>query len=84
MSVKNVVKVMNFHSLLRVDKSRKKAAMFFDTEKELLKLIKKVMFNKNIILDKKMLTLKDDNLVLTVYIGNELGLCCVVNSSLSY
>ena len=29
MSVKNVVKVMNFHSLLKVDKSRRKAAMYF-------------------------------------------------------
>lgn len=83
MSVKNVVKVMNFHSLLRVDKSRKKAAMFFDTEKELLKLIKKVMFNKNIILDKKMLTPKDENPVLTVYIGNDLGFCGDFNFSVN-
>ena len=83
MSVKNVVKVMNFHSLLRVDKSRKKAAMFFDTEKELLKLIKKVMFNKNIILHKKMLTPNDENPVLTVYIGNDLGFCGDFNFSIN-
>ena len=51
MSIKNVVKVMNFHSLIRVDKARKKAAMYFDTEEELFKLIKKVIFNKNIILE---------------------------------
>ena len=55
MSVKNVVKVMNFHSLLRVDKSRRKAAMYFETQAELLKLIKKVVFNKNMILDKKLI-----------------------------
>ena len=43
MSVKNVVKVMNFHSLLKVDKSRRKASMYFDTEIELFKIIKKIL-----------------------------------------
>lgn len=75
MPIKNVVKVMNFHSLIRVDKARKKAAMYFDTEEELFKLIKKVIFNKNIILDKQFLKPKDSNPVLNVYIGNDLGFC---------
>lgn len=75
MSVKNVVKVMNFHSLLRVDKARKKADMYFDTEEELFKLIKKVIFNKNILLDKKWKKPKEDNPILNVYIGNDLGFC---------
>lgn len=75
MSVKNVVKVMNFHSLLRVEKSRRKAAMYFDTERELFKIIKKILFNKNLILDKKAITPKSDAPVLNVYIGNDLGFC---------
>lgn len=75
MAVKNVVKVMNFHSLLRVDKSRRKAAMYFDTENELFKIIKKILFNKNLILDKKAITPKSDAPVLNVYIGNDLGFC---------
>lgn len=75
MSIKNVVKVMNFHSLLRVDKARKRADMYFDTEEELFKLIKKIIFNKNIILDKKWKQPKEDNPVLNVYIGNDLGFC---------
>ncbi len=75
MSVKNVVKVMNFHSLLKVDKARRKASMYFGTEKELLKLIEKVMFNKNMILDKKLITPKEDAPILNVYIGNDLGFC---------
>lgn len=75
MSIKNVVKVMNFHSLLRVDKSRRRADMYFETEKELFKLIKKVAFNKNIILDKKIFKPKETNPALNVYIGNDLGFC---------
>lgn len=83
MSVKNVVKVMNFHSLLRVDKARRKAAMYFDTESELFRLIKKVMFNKNMILDKKLITPKDSAPVLNVYIGNDLGFCGEFNFSIN-
>lgn len=75
MSVKNVVKVMNFHSLLKVDKSRRKAAMYFDTEIELFKIIKKILFNKNLILDKKMITPNSDAPILNVYIGNDLAFC---------
>lgn len=83
MSVKNVVKVMNFHSLLRVDKARRKAAIYFDTEEELFQLIKKVLFNKNMLLDKKLITPKEDAPVLTVYIGNDLGFCGDFNFSIN-
>lgn len=83
MSIKNVVKVMNFHSLIRVDKSRRKAAMYFDTEEELLKLIKKVMFNRNMILDKKLLTPNEKADILNVYIGNDLGFCGDFNFSVN-
>lgn len=75
MSVKNVVKVMNFHSLLKVEKARRTAAMYFDTETELFKIIKKILFNRNLILDKKMITPKSDAPILNVYIGNDLGFC---------
>ena len=83
MSVKNVVKVMNFHSLLRVDKARKKATIYFDTEEELFQLIKKVLFNRNMLLDKKLITPKTDNPVLNVYIGNDLGFCGDFNFSIN-
>lgn len=83
MGVRNVVKVMNFHSLLRVDKARKKAALYFDTESELLKLIKKIMLNKNIFLDRKIVTPKSNAKVLNVYIGNDLGFCGDFNFSIN-
>ena len=83
MSVRNVVKVMNFHSLLRVDKSRKQAAMYFDTERELFKVIRKILYNKNIILDKKSITPREDAPILNVYIGNDLGFCGDFNFSIN-
>lgn len=75
MAVRNVVKVMNFHSLLRVDKARRKAAMYFDTEAELFKVIRKILYNRNIILDKKAISPKPNAPVLNIYIGNDLGFC---------
>ncbi len=83
MSVKNVVKVMNFHSLLRVDKSRRKAAMYFKTEEELFKLIKRILFNKNIILDKKGILPDKSKPKLSIYIGNDLGFCGDFNSQIN-
>ena len=45
--IKNIVKVMNIHSLLRVDKSRKVADQFLVTENELTNLIDQIYFNEN-------------------------------------
>ena len=39
-NIKNVVKVMNFHSLLRVDKAKKKADKFRELETEIEEFIK--------------------------------------------
>ena len=83
MSVRNVVKVMNFHSLLRVDKSRKQAALYFVTEKELFRLMRKILYNKNILLDKKSIVPRADAPVLNVYIGNDLGFCGDFNFSIN-
>ncbi len=83
MGVRNVVKVMNFHSLLRVDSARKKAAMYFDTEKELYRFMHKILYNKNIILDKKSIRPNESAPVLNVYIGNDLGFCGDFNFSIN-
>ena len=55
-SIKNVVKVMNFHSLLRVDKARKKAENYLKVGNEITKILSEILYNKNIVLDKETLT----------------------------
>lgn len=83
MSVKNVVKVMNFHSLLRVDKSRRLAEQYFDTEVELTKMINGIVYNRNLVLDKKTLIPNPKKPKLNIYIGNDYGFCGNFNSSIS-
>lgn len=80
MNVKNVVKVMNFHSLLRVDKARKEAEKYFQVEAELRKIINVVTNNRNFVLDKKELVINKDAPVLNIYVGSDLGFCAGYNT----
>ena len=53
-NIKNIVKVMNFHSLVRVDKAKKEAKKFFGVEDELCRMLYQITNNKNLKLDKKI------------------------------
>ena len=68
MRIKSVVKVMNFHSLLRVDSSRKKAEKYFAYEKELTDFVDNILNNRNLIMDKKLLKLNKNKRPLNIYI----------------
>lgn len=84
MKVKSVVKVMNFHSLLRVDSSRRRAEKFFEYEKELTNFVDNILNNKNLILDKKVLKLNPSKKALNIYIANDLGFCGNFNSNVNF
>lgn len=74
---------MNFHALLRVDKSKKMADKFQETEKVLTDMISKIVWNKNLILDKKILKFDKNKPALNIYIGNDYGFCGNFNSSIN-
>ena len=80
MSIRNVVKVMNFHSLLRVDKSRNLAKKYSAMEQTLTNMIDNIVNNRNIALDYKTLRVKETNPVLNIYIGSDMGFCNNLNS----
>lgn len=83
MRIKNVVKVMNFHSLLRVDKSKKQAENYHNVGEEITKIIKTIVYNKNLVLDKKIITPDPSMNKLNIYIANDYGFCGNFNSSIS-
>lgn len=83
MKIKNVVKVMNFHSLLRVDSSRRNAEKYFGYEQSVREFIDKILYNKNLILDKKMIKMNDSGKELNIYIANDLGFCGSFNSNIN-
>ena len=68
MRIKSVVKVMNFHSLLRVDSTRIKAEKYFAYEKELTDFVDNILNNRNLIMDKKLLKLNKNKKPLNIYI----------------
>ena len=84
MKIKSVVKVMNFHSLLRVDSSRKRAEKLFSYEKELTNFVDNIINNKNLILDKKILKMNPRGKELNIYIANDLGFCGNFNSNVNF
>ncbi len=79
-NVENIVKVMKFHSLVRVDKAKKKAEKYLKIGNELVNMISEILYNKNLNLDKKILKPNDNGVTLNVYIGNDLGFCGSFNS----
>ncbi len=83
MKVKSVVKVMNFHSLLRVDSSKRRAEKLFEYEKELTNFVDNILNNRNLILDKKVLKLNSRGKALNIYIANDLGFCGNFNSNVN-
>ena len=83
MKIKNVVKVMNFQSLLRMDKSLKQADKYRDVGKEITDILSRIMYNKNLILDKRILTPDPSLPKLNIYIANDYGFCGNFNSEVS-
>ena len=80
-SIKNVVKVMNFHSLLRVDKARKKAEHYLTVGNEITKILSEILYNKNLVLDKNDLVPDPNQPILDIYVANDYGYCGDFNSS---
>lgn len=83
MNVKSVVKVMNFHALLRVENSGNLAMKYQTMERELELMMGIIQSNRNLQLDKRV-KLPDPSLpMLRIYLGSDLGFCGNVNTSVA-
>ncbi len=80
MKVKNVVKVMNFHALIRVDAAKRRAQRYQLMEKEVMSMLDQIMNNRNLVLDKNILTPNPAKPTLTIYLGSDFGFCSNYNS----
>lgn len=83
MKIKSIVKVMNLHSLLRVDSAKKRAEKYFEYEKALTDFADQILNNKNLILDKKIVKLNKKSKPLNIYIANDYGFCGNFNSNVN-
>lgn len=83
MKVKSVVKIMNFHSLLRVNSARKKAEKLNKYEFELSSMIDAILNNRNLMLDKKSLVPPKNKNDLIIYIGSDYGFCSNFNTAIN-
>ena len=83
MKIKNVVKVMNFHALLRMDNALKQAEKYRNVGEEVTEILRRIMYNKNLILDKKILAPDKSKPKLNIYIANDFGFCGNFNAEVS-
>jgi F0F1-type ATP synthase gamma subunit len=83
MSVKKVVKVMNFHSLLRVNSARRKVEQAHKYEIELKSVISSIINNRIFIQEKVSLELPKTAKELNIYIGSDFGFCANFNSDVT-
>lgn len=83
MRVKNVVKVMNFNALLNVDRAIKKASRYKNVGEEVTSILSRIIYNKNIVLDKNSLKSDPSKPKLNIYIANDYGFCGNFNSEIN-
>ena len=84
MRIKNVVKVMNFHSLLRIESSKKEASHYQNVGDEITEIIRSILYNRNLVLDKKIITPNPNSPKLNIYIANDYGFCGNFNSQIAH
>lgn len=71
---------MNFHALLRVDSARKASNHYAEVQVELTRMIRTIFYNRNFILDKKIVMPSSHKKQLNIYIGSDYGFCGNFNS----
>jgi len=83
MKIKNVVKVMNFQALLRMDKALRQSEKYHDVGREVTTILSRIMYNKNLILDKMIFTPDETKPELNIYIANDYGFCGNFNADIA-
>ncbi len=83
MNAKVIVKVMNFHSLLRVDAARRSAEKYMLMEKEIAGMIDLILHNRNLILDRNVIRVNPKAPALTLCIGSDFGFCGGINAQIN-
>lgn len=81
-SIQNIVRVMNFHALARIDKAKINSARAMETEELLEDTIRQIYYNKNLNIDKKLLKENPSGVNLNIYIGSDLSFCGDFNTSI--
>lgn len=82
MIVKNVVKVMNFHSLLRVNEARRRVERAQDYENRLRQAVSEIVNNRIFRQENLSLNMKKDAKELNIYIGSDFGFCADFNAAI--
>lgn len=78
-TIENFVNVMELQALMHVSKAKKKAEKHYNVGRELTNIIGKIFYNKNIVLDKNVITPDKENPVLNIFLASDYGMCGKIN-----
>ena len=81
MKIEKVVKVMNFQSLLKINAAKEKAESYQDVGDKVTEIIKELIYNKNMNLDKNVLVPDKTKPKLNIFIANDYGFCGNFNAT---
>ena len=70
---------MDLQALMHVSQAKKEANKYLNVGSELMNVIGRIMYNKNIILDKNAIKTNPENPVLDIYIASDFGMCGAIN-----
>jgi len=82
-NIKSIVKVMNFQALLHVDSAHRTADKYLLLEKDVGRMIDIIENNRNMILDKKSVSIDKNAPRLRIFVGSDLGFCGIINASVN-
>lgn len=79
--LENFVKVMELQALMHVNNAKKEANKYLTVGDELTNVIGRLLYNKNIILDKNAIKPDETKPVLDIYIASDYGMCGAINTN---
>lgn len=80
--LENFVKVMDLQALMHVNNAKKEANKYLTVGNELTNVIGRLLYNKNIILDKNAIKPDETKPVLDIYIASDYGMCGAINTNI--
>ncbi len=75
---------MNFQTLLKINSAKERAETYQNVGKEITDLLKTIVYNKNLVLDKNILEYDKTKPKLNIYVANDYGFCGDFNASVRH
>lgn len=81
--LENFVNVMDLQALMHVSKAKKEAKKYMNVGQELTNIIGRILYNKNLVLDKNAIKPDKNNPILNIFLASDYGMCGSINTDVN-